>query len=64
MTLKEYVNERGLASLAARLNVDISTVSRWANGIRIPHPDDAVRIEKATKGAVWRGEVFGWERAA
>ena len=46
--LRAARKERGLSArdLAARLNVEHSTILRWENGIRTPPIDTALRIAR------------------
>lgn len=54
MKLLQYLEEVGLsyAAFAAKVGVTPSSVSRIANGKRIPRADLAERITIATKGKV------------
>ena len=53
MTLAEYLTEHKTATaLAAKVGCEVSTITRIAKGDRSPSLDLAVRIERATGGAV------------
>lgn len=54
MKLHEYLSERGLTleAFAKVIEVDVSTVSRYARGDRTPRPAIMRRIGEATGGAV------------
>jgi len=53
MTLAEYLIAQTTATaLAAKVGCEVSTITRIAKGDRSPSIDLAVRIERATDGAV------------
>jgi DNA-binding transcriptional regulator YdaS (Cro superfamily) len=52
MTLAEYLTEQTATALAAKVGCEVSTITRIAKGDRSPSIDLAVRIERATDGAV------------
>lgn len=57
MTLHEFTRLHGLRAVAEMMNVNISTVHRWAVGkITIP-AERAVQLEKVSSGAVMRHEA-------
>lgn len=60
MNLKEYLEqERGNATrLAAAMGVQLSYLSQMASGIRPINPVRAVQIERVTRGAVKRKDMF------
>lgn len=62
--LKVYLDSiPTIARFAEAVGVDLSTVSRWRSGVRVPSPELAARIEEVTHGAVTaedvRPDVFG-----
>ena len=60
MRLAEYLRETGRTheSLANAVGSDVSSVTRWSLGTRIPSVWFAVRISEATDGAV---PVTSWD---
>lgn len=52
MTLAEYLDQHTATALAATVGCEVSTITRIAKGDRSPSIDLAVRIERATDGAV------------
>jgi len=52
MTLAEYLTGQTATALAAKVGCEVSTITRIANGDRSPSIVLAVRIERATDGAV------------
>ena len=64
MDLSAYLKSRGrAAALARELDVSPATVSRWASGGRTPSPQNCVRIERLTQGAVRRKNLRAdWRR--
>ena len=64
MNLKDYCQLHTQAKLARNLNVTPAMVYQWLSGRRRIGADTALRIEKATNGAVNRAELRPdlWER--
>lgn len=62
MKLADYLAEKGKGTakkIADALEVNESTVSRWASEKRRPSVDEAVRLSALTSGAVTVAEALG-----
>ncbi|WP_153940371.1 transcriptional regulator [Acidithiobacillus thiooxidans] len=57
MNLISYLDEFGNSALAQALGVTPSLISQWKTGRRNISPESAIRIERATAGAVTRAEL-------
>ncbi len=62
LLLNDYMKMANREMFAELLEVDITTLSRWATGSRRPSPDMAAKIERQTAGIVTFRECFGQER--
>ena len=51
-TLPEYICEVGDREAARLFGVSVRAVESWRRGERVPRPETAARIVKATKGRV------------
>ncbi len=57
MDIKTYLSRRSRRELADALGVTPPLISQWLSGHRRISPETALRIERATNGAVTREEL-------
>jgi len=59
MTLQEYIEQSDITKLAESLEVDVSTVYRWAQLKSIPTDKTKARIVELTHGLVTFESIMG-----
>lgn len=58
MRLKDYINDYGQKKMAAKLDVDVSTVYRWEYLETAPVPEVAYKIVQLTHGLVDWNDIY------